>query len=59
MTPHQVIALLTQEQTADLLIACCNYLSVERVAACLREGLEHEEILQLQQLLIDFGDESS
>jgi hypothetical protein len=58
MTPHQVLALLTQNQTADLLTACCSYLSAERVAACLREGLEHEEILQLQQLLLDFSDET-
>lgn len=58
MTPHQVLALLTQEQTADLLTACCNYLSVERVAASLREGLEHDEIQQLLQVLIDFGNET-
>ena len=58
MTPHQVISLLTQDQTADILIACCSYLPVERVAACLREGLEHEEIQQLPQLLLDFGEET-
>ena len=58
MTAHQVISLLTQDQTADLLVACCSYLPVERVAACLREGLEHEEIAQLPQLLLDFGDET-
>lgn len=51
MTPHQVLSLLTQEQTADLMVACCNYLSPERIAAGLREGLEPEELEQLRNLL--------
>lgn len=54
MTPHQVLSLMTQDQTADLMTACCNYLSPERIAAVLREGLEHDELAQLRQFLVDF-----
>ena len=48
---------MTQEQIADLMIACCNYLSPERVAAVLREGLEHEELVVLRAYLVDFDEE--
>jgi len=54
MTPHQVLSLMTQDQTAALMVACCSYLAPERIAVALREGLEHEEIEQVRQLLVDF-----
>lgn len=57
MTPHQVLSLMTQDQTADLMTACCNYLSPERIAAVLREGLEHDELIALRQLLVDLDEE--
>lgn len=53
MTPHQVLALLTQDETADLMAACCTYLSPERIATILKEGLEPEEIRQLRAILVD------
>lgn len=48
---------MTQDQTADLMTACCNYLSPERIAAVLREGLEHDELIALRQLLVDLDEE--
>ncbi len=57
MTPHQVLSLLTQEQTAALMVACCNYLGPERIAAVLREGLEPHELAQLRQHLVDFEED--
>lgn len=53
MTPHQVIALLTQNQTQDLLTACSAYLSPERIFSALREGLEPDELRLLSQMLKD------
>ena len=43
MTPHQVLSLLTQEQTAEILVACCQYLDVGRIEAALRQGLDAAE----------------
>ena len=55
MTPHQVLSLLTQEQTADILVACCQYLPVDRIEAALRGGLDDIERRQLAyQLSIEF-----
>ena len=55
MTPHQVLSLLTQEQTADLLVACCQYLPIDRIEASLRSGLDDLERRQLAyQLSIEF-----
>lgn len=51
MTPHQVLSLMTQEQTADLLVACLAYLSPERIAGALHEGLEPAERRALARLL--------
>ena len=51
MTPHQVLSLMTQEQTAAVMIACLAYLPVERVFAGLLEGLEVEEQKALSLLL--------
>lgn len=53
MQPSLLLALLTQEQTAELLVGCCNYLSAERIAACLREGLEPSEVEQVRDYLVD------
>ena len=58
MTPHQVLALLTQEQTAELLSACIEYLPIDRVESALRQGLEDLERRQLAfQLSIEFDRE--
>ena len=51
MTPHQVLSLLTQEQTAGLLTACAQYLPEERIATALREGLEPAERRRVAYLL--------
>lgn len=51
MTPHQILSLLTQEQTADLLVACSQFLDPDRVATCLREGLEPVERRRVAYLL--------
>ena len=51
MTPHQVLSLLTQEQTQDLLVACTQYLDVEHIHIALREGLEPYERRQLAYYL--------
>ena len=60
MTPHQVISLLTQDQTADLLAACLQYLPLDRVEAAMREGLEEWERRQLAfQLSIEFDRDDS
>ena len=42
---------MTQEQTADLLVACLAYLSPERIAAALHEGLEPAERQDLIRIL--------
>ena len=56
MTPHQVLSLLTQEQTSDLLCACVQYLPIDRIERALREGLEEAERRQLAfQLSIEFS----
>ena len=58
MTPHQVLALLTQEQTAELLVACLEYLPLDRVESSMRQGLEDWERRQLAfQLSIEFDRE--
>ena len=55
MTPHATLSLLTQEQTADLLVACCAFLPVDRIEASLRAGLDEVERRQLAyQLSIEF-----
>lgn len=55
MTPHATLSLLTQEQTAELLVACCQFLPVERIEAALRLGLDELERRQLAyQLSIEF-----
>ena len=55
MTPHQVLSLLTQEQTEDILLACCQYLEVDRIERAMRRGLEPLERRQLAyQLSIEF-----
>ena len=65
MTPHQVLSFLTQDQTAELMTACAQYLPIDRIQAALREGLEEIERRQLAfQLSIEFDldtgqDESS
>ena len=60
MTPHATLSLLTQEQTADLLVACCSFLPVERIEASLRLGLDEVERRQLAyQLSIEFDLEDS
>ena len=60
MTPHQVLSLLTQDQTADLLTACVQYLPVDRIQEALRQGLEPLERRQLAyQLSIEFDLEGS
>lgn len=53
MTPHQVIALLTQNQTQDLMTACVQYLPNERIFTALREGCEPDELRLLAQMLKD------
>lgn len=56
MTPHQVLSLLTQDQTADLMCACVQYLPIDRIERALREGLEEQERRQLAfQLSIEFA----
>lgn len=56
MTSHQVLSLLTQDQTADLLAACVEYLPVDRIERALREGLDEQERRQLAfQLSIEFA----
>lgn len=60
MTPHQVLSLLTQEQTADLMAACLEYLPIDRVESALRRGLTELERRQLAyQLSIEFDLEES
>lgn len=55
MTPHQVLSLMTQDQTAELLVACLEYLPLDRVEASMRAGLEDWERRQLAfQLSIEF-----
>lgn len=55
VTPHQVLSLLTQDQTEDVMLACCQYLPVDRVERALRRGLEPLERRQLAyQLSIEF-----
>lgn len=55
MTPHQVLSLLTQDQTADLMVACAQYLPIDRIEWALRHGLEPLERRQLAfQLSIEF-----
>ena len=55
MTPHQVLSLLTQDQTYDLFVACLQYLPVDRLQEGLREGCEPLERRQLAfQLSIEF-----
>ena len=55
MTPHQALAFMTQEQTAELMAACLEYLPIDRVEAALRTGLEEWERRQLAfQLSIEF-----
>lgn len=55
MTPHQVLSLLTQDQTAELLVACCQYLPVDRIEWAVRNGLDERERRQLVfQLSIEF-----
>lgn len=58
MTPLQAVALLTlltQEETADLLTACVEFLPVDRVESALRAGLDELERRQLAfQLSIEF-----
>lgn len=54
MTPRQVLALLTQNQTQDLMTACAQYLSPERILAALQEGLEPDELRQLSKALNDY-----
>ena len=55
MTPHQVLSLLTQDQTADLMVACCQYLPTDRIQWALRQGLDEMERRQLVfQLSIEF-----
>jgi len=59
MTPHQVLSLLTQDQTADLLVACCQYLPVDRIEWAMRQGLEPLERRQLAyQLSIEFDSDT-
>ena len=56
MTPHQVLSLLTQDQTADLMVACLEYLPIDRVESALRSGLSEIERRQLAfQLSIEFS----
>ena len=56
MTPHQVLSLLTQDQTADLMVACAQYLPIDRIEWVLRQGLEEIERRQLAyQLSIEFS----
>lgn len=60
MTPHQVLSLLTQDQTKDLMVACCQYLTVDRIEAAIRSGCEPIERRQLAfQLSIEFDYEGS
>lgn len=54
MTPHQVIALLTQNQTHDLMCACAQYLPPERILSALREGLEPDELRILAGMMKDY-----
>ena len=55
MTPHQVLSLLTQEQTFDLMVACAQYLPVDRIQEALRQGCDPLERRQLAfQLSIEF-----
>lgn len=63
MTPHQVLSMMTQEQTQDLLVACLAYLTPERVHAALLEGFEARERHLLWALLmkeseLEVGDSS-
>lgn len=51
MTPHQVISLLTQEQTRDLVTACAEFLDARQLHVALREGLDIHERQQLAYLL--------
>jgi len=55
MTPHQVLSLLTQDQTADLMVACCQYLTIDRIQWAIRQGLDEQERRQLVfQLSMEF-----
>jgi len=55
MTPHAALALMTQEEASELLCACVQYLTVDKIEAALREGLEPQERRQLAyQLSIEF-----
>lgn len=53
MTPHSVIALLTQDQTEDLMAACAQFLSVERIMKAMVAGLEPAELKELKAKLDD------
>ena len=55
VTPHATLSLLTQDQTAELMVACAQFLPVDRIQAALREGLEPlERRLLAYQLSIEF-----
>jgi hypothetical protein len=55
MNASQVLSLLTQEQTRELLVACCQYLPVDQIEAAVREGCDPIERRQLAfQLSIEF-----
>ena len=55
MTPHQVVSLLTLDQTANLLTECVQCLPIDRIEYSLRRGLEDWERRQLAfQLSIEF-----
>ena len=55
MNAHQVLSLLTQEQTYELFVASLQYLPLDKVEAGMRAGLEDWERRQLAfQLSIEF-----
>lgn len=58
MSPHQVLALLTQDQISEMLVAASQFLSVERISSALKEGLEPHELVQLKNILIDLSEET-
>jgi hypothetical protein len=60
MTPHQVLSLLTQDQTQELMMACAQYLPIDRIQEALRQGLDEIERRQLAwQLSVEFDTTSS